>query len=69
MTSYKHLVYVDSINFITQSRNCYLKDAWEFFPTLNMTKNNSWIGYTLQRGIRFSLRNWFTPILRGDVSV
>ena len=69
MTIYKHLIYVDFVRFIRQSLNCYFKDTWEFFPTLDLAKNNPWIGYTLQRGIRFSLKNWFTTILHGHVSV
>ena len=47
MTLYKHLVYVDFVSFIMQSWNCYLKDTWEFFPTLDLAKNNLWIGYRL----------------------
>ena len=69
MTLYKHLVYVDFVAVIRQSSNCYLKDTWEFLPTLDLAQNNSWIGYTLQRKIRFSLKNWFTTIFHGDVSV
>ena len=68
MTLYKHLVYVDFVCFIRYSWNCYLKDTWEIFPTLDTAKD-SWIGYPLQRGIRFSLRNYFTTILHEDVSV
>ena len=47
MTLYKHLVYVDFVSFIMQSWNCYLKDTWEFYPTLDLAKNNLWIGYRL----------------------
>ena len=47
MTLYKHVVYVDFVSFTRQSWNCYLKDTCEFFPTLNLAKNNQWIGYTL----------------------
>ena len=63
---YKHLVYVVFVSFIRQSRNCYLKDSWEFLHSLDLGKNNPWIGYTFQRVIRFSLRKRFTTILRGD---
>ena len=69
MTLYKHLVYANFVSFIRQYRNCYLKDTWEFFSTLHLAKSNLWIGYTLRRGIRFSLWNWFTTILHGDVRV
>ena len=57
------------VSFIRQSWNCYLKDTCEFFPCLDLAKKNSWIGYTLQIGIRFSLRNGFTTILQGDLKV
>ena len=66
---YKHLVYVDFVSFIRKSWNCYLKDTLEFFSTMDLAKNNPWMGYTFQRGIRFFLRNWCSTILHGDVSV
>ena len=66
VTFYKHLVYVVFVSFIRQSRHCYLKDSWEFLHSLDLGKNNPWIGYTFQRVIRFSLRKRFTTILRGD---
>ena len=67
MTLYKHLVYVDFVSFIRQSWTSYLKDTWEFFTTLDQAKTNPQIGYTLQRGIKFSMRKWFTTVLHTEM--